>query len=287
MGLDLHAYKFLKYITRDKSVLGSTLTIGRHEDNLLNPYRWINPKTGLREKYCEPILIQEFKSSIVDSVDASNYENATFIQDLNKPLTCEELLIKKYKTILDFGTLEHIFNIPQALNSIANACEIGGKIIHVQVHSDFSGHGFYQFSPELFFSWYSKENGFENVEIFIVPYCNPNLWFRCLKTKNGDRCELSGRRVPHSYILVKANKVKDLENRKCMQSDYLDTWSKSKNKNNNLNYKESLFFKLKKLIPYIIKIKIKSNLYKFKILPWWKSPYLVKEKFKDLILKKV
>ncbi len=284
MGLDINAYNFLKYLTRNNEVLGKTLTIGRHEDHLLNPYRWINPNTGLTEKYCEPILMHEFKASIVHSVDASNYENATFVQDLNKPWTCKELTKQKYLTILDFGTLEHVFNIPQALNSLADSCEVGGKIIHVQLHSDFCGHGFYQFSAELFHSWYSKKNGFEDVEIFIVPYTRPNLWFRCLKPKSGDRCELSGRGVPNSFILVKAIKSKEINNRVCMQSDYLDTWEK--NKIINLKAPSKTFlYRIKELIPYILKSKIKAKLYKFGILLWWKSPYLIKENFKDLLKK--
>jgi len=282
MGLDLHAYNFLKYLTRNNECLGDTLTLGRQEDH----YGWINPENGLKEKYCEKILIKEFDALNVESVDVSNYEKATFVQDLNKIWTCKDLLRKKYRSILDFGTLEHVFNLPQALESIAKSCEIGGQIIHVQLHSDFCGHGFYQFSAELFYSWYSKENGFDDLEIFIAPYCSPNIWYRCLKPERGERCELSGRSVPNSYILVKARKNKEVDNRQCIQSDYSYNWTN--NKEAYLPNRETSFLsKIKQLFPYQLKCQIKSKLYKFRIFPWWRSKYLVKENLNDLLSNKL
>ena len=285
MGLDLHAYNFLKYITKDSYFLGKTLTLGRQEDHLPNRYRLINPETGIPEKFCENTLIKLFNASEVHSLDGSNYENATFVQDLNKPWKSKDLVKQQYSTILDFGTLEHVFNIPQALNSIANSCEIGGRIVHVQVHSDFCGHGLYQFSTDLFFNWYSQENGFEDVEIFIAPFVSPNIWFRCLRPKVGDRCELTGRYVPNSYILVKAKKAKNSDNRDCIQSYYLpESLFESKS---ITKFRKNLFSDLKNLIPISFRIKLKSYLYKYRILSWWKSNYLVREELKDLLRSKI
>ena len=114
----------------------------------------------------------------------------------------------------------------QALDSIANACEIDGQIIHVQNHSDFCGHGFWQFFCRAFFSWYSEENGFKDLEIFIAPNKIQIYGSLFIKPLEGDRCDLTGRKVPQSEILVKAVKFKDVPIRSCQQSDYLYAWSR-------------------------------------------------------------
>ena len=165
-----------------------------------------------------------------------------------------------YDTIIDLGTLEHIFNVPQALESIAKACEIGGQIIHVQTHADFCGHGFWQFSAELFFSWYSKANGFSNVEIFIAPLHELRYWFRCTRPNTGERCELSNKKVPHSYILVRALKEADVNHRCCQQSDYIEKWSKVDDLNDQANQKSAKTFMqtVKDVIPTPIKQNLKS-----------------------------
>ena len=69
-----------------------------------------------------------------------------------------------------------------------------------------------------------------------------------------------------------------------MQSDYIYTWEKNKTQNLRGPVKTFLY-KIKDLIPYIFKSKIKAKLYQFRILLWWKSPYLIRENFKDLLKK--
>ena len=294
MGLDIHAKNFLTYISKSKD-LGSTLTLGRQSDFT----NWINPETGKTEAYCEPILHQLFGATKVQSVDASDYEGATFVQDLNERWNTD-LANKKYASILDFGTLEHVFNVPQALKSIASSCEIGGRIIHVQTHSDFCGHGFWQFSAELFFSWYSESNGFSNVEIFIAPLHNPKSWFRCLRPDAGDRCELTGRNVPVSYILVVAQKERDVPNLSCQQSDYVTAWkssnsSKIKPSAISTKRKQGQFLPNKTFIRLLTKggsllpSNFKRLLYKQydrfnnTFTPWWSSRYIAKENV-DLLI---
>jgi len=290
MGLDGHAQNFLTYITKKKS-LGVTLTLGRQNDHT----NWINPETAMTETYCEPILCQLFGATKVESVDASDYEGATYVQDLNEKWEpSSDLANSKYSSVLDLGTLEHVFNVPQALKSIAASCEIGGRIIHVQTHSDFCGHGFWQFSAELFFSWYSESNGFGNVEIFIAPLGRLDSWFRCLRPDAGQRCELTGSNVPTSYILVVAHKTRDVPNLICQQSDYAAIWDKS----NSSMIKSSEASKpimqtilsprkiLRRLrakvgfhLPSSFKISLVNQCYslKKKITPWWANRYLVKE----------
>ena len=47
----------------------------------------------------------------IDSIDFSDYENASIIHDLNIDLPNN--LENKYSLVLDWGTLEHFFNFLQ------------------------------------------------------------------------------------------------------------------------------------------------------------------------------
>jgi hypothetical protein len=80
------------------------------------------------------------------------HEKATHVVDMNKPLAIEE----RYDTVIDAGTIEHIYNAPQALANVSAMCAHQGQILHIGPANIFCGHGFWQFSPELFFSLYSE-----------------------------------------------------------------------------------------------------------------------------------
>ena len=58
---------------------------------------------------------------------------------------------KKFDFILDGGTIEHIFNCPQVLDNIIYLLEIEGILCSITCNNNFSGHGFYQFSPDFFY----------------------------------------------------------------------------------------------------------------------------------------
>lgn len=224
MGLDLPAYKFLSYCSRGNP-LGSTLTLGRQSVHL-KPDQLLAAGSSLPHlqwgEFCEGLLISDFSASQVHSVDASGFEGASYIHDLNQPLEISDDQ-ELYDTLIDMGTLEHVFNVPIALQSMANFCKIGGQIIHIQVHNDFSGHGFWQFSPELFFSLYSPQNGFRGTEIFLHTFCD-QAWFKCLRPRLGKRLELTGRNVPTSYIAVRTFKNAAVTKQSVLQSDYLTAW---------------------------------------------------------------
>ena len=63
----------------------------------------------------------------IASIDASDYENASFIHDLNLPLP--EQMKNKYSAAIDFGTLEHVFNYPQALKNAMESVATGGHFL--------------------------------------------------------------------------------------------------------------------------------------------------------------
>jgi len=74
----------------------------------------------------------------------------------------------KYDFVLDLGTIEHIFNVPQVCENIINLLNVGGIFLSVNVNNNFSGHGLYQFSPEFYLSAFSKKYGMEVQELYIA-----------------------------------------------------------------------------------------------------------------------
>lgn len=226
MGLDFHSLVFLASAVRRRP-LGRTATIGRLQYFAQNDTTILKslidaPFEKLKDDdYCEPVFRDLFGASLVDSFDASDYEGATFVHDFNKPI--EEY--EQYDAVLDFGTLEHIFDIAQALSNVMSLCRVGGRILHCLPADNWNGHGFWQFSPELFFSFYSEARGFANTEIFLAEYRDRRVFYRVRSApSDGGRLPILSRSP--TYILVRTTRVGTGE-AGVQQSDYAHTWSRS------------------------------------------------------------
>jgi len=117
-----------------------------------------------RGTYAEQFL-NALGASAVDSMDASDYENATIIHDLNLPVSNEHKA--KYSLVIDGGSLEHIFNFPMAIKNCMEMIQVDGHYISITPTNNFLGHGFYQFSPELYYRIFNAANGFEIVKMYF------------------------------------------------------------------------------------------------------------------------
>lgn len=103
----------------------------------------------------------------VHSCDASDYEGATFISDLNEPVAAH--MHDRYDVIIDGGTAEHIFHFPNVLKNIHNMLKVGGRVIHFSPSSNHVDHGFYMFSPTLFHDYYTANN-YRIETLYIIEY---------------------------------------------------------------------------------------------------------------------
>ncbi len=92
--------------------------------------------------------------TIVDVVEAGDVDR---IVDLNEPLDAEYR--EAFDLVLDPGTVEHCFNIGQAIRNAATSVAADGFVLHANPMSMFN-HGFYNLNPTLFYDFYSQ-NGFE------------------------------------------------------------------------------------------------------------------------------
>jgi hypothetical protein len=161
----------------------------------------------------------------IDAMDISGYEGATVIHDLNAPLSDE--YAGKFSLVFDGGTLEHVFNCPVALESYMRLPHVGGHLILALPSNNEMGHGFYQFSPELFFRTLSTENGYAIRGLFIAPMFMERPWLMVRDpAEMHRRVGYNGWRMP-TYVLVIAERLADVRPfaRPPQQSDYAAEWA--------------------------------------------------------------
>jgi hypothetical protein len=94
-------------------------------------------------------------------LDVGPFPGVTIVHDLNDPVPAA--LHGRFASIFDFGTLEHIFEVPTCLRSITRMLAIGGTVVHHTPANNYFNHGFYQVSATLFSDYY-RANGFERCE---------------------------------------------------------------------------------------------------------------------------
>jgi hypothetical protein len=221
MGIDFHGLNFLFYSQKKFNDFGRVITLGRQRLHLDIK---VKKKLGIQDfNYLDQVSNLLFGTKVIDSMDYSDYQGANIIHDLNLPIG--ENLTEKYDTLIDLGTLEHVFNVVQALDNCDRLIKVGGKIIHVLPANNFNGHGFYQFSPELFFTYYSIQNGYQT-EIFLAKLDNTRYWFKLSKPSNGNRLEVN--KTGPMYVMVVAKKKSNVELKKKQQSDYEFIWKGNK-----------------------------------------------------------
>lgn len=100
-----------------------------------------------------------------EDLDFSDVEGPALVHDLNDPVPPP--WHGRAGLLLDGGTCEHIFDLRAVLGNLVSLLAVGGTIFHISPLSGWINHGFYQFSPCLFFDFY-QANAFDDFEAYIV-----------------------------------------------------------------------------------------------------------------------
>lgn len=249
-----------------------TLMIGRqhlyasHQDinNSIQKYK-TNEKeikeVRFIDEYSEP-LFEILGAEKIDSIDYSSYENATIVHDLNLPVPGQ--LKNKYSAVIDGGTLEHVFNFPAAIKNCMNVLKTGGHYIGISPANNQMGHGFYQFSPELYFRVFSEENGFKIKKMLInTSLGSETSWYEVADPKTVNSRVMLVNNFPVSLMII-SEKIaeKEVFETTPQQLDYTNTWNAHRSiVENKIQGNESkVKFWYRKLIPKRIKI-ILRNIY--------------------------
>ena len=131
--------------------------------------------------------------------------------------------------MIDGGTLEHVFNFPMAIKNCMQMLDVGGHFFSHTMANNFMGHGFYQFSPELFYRVFSPENGFcvRRIVVFEQRVGRPR-WYEAADPNDiGERVELINDRP--TYLIVHAERIADVPIFAAppQQADYSAHWSRN------------------------------------------------------------
>jgi len=104
----------------------------------------------------------------VVSMDVDDFEDCDVLFDLNAPEVPPEHR-GTYDMVLDAGTLEHVFHLPNAFRNLVAFTRTEGRIVHLSPSSNHIDHGFHMFSPTLFWDYYSA-NGLEMPRFDLFRY---------------------------------------------------------------------------------------------------------------------
>ncbi|HEY5298464.1 MAG TPA: hypothetical protein VIK59_11125 [Verrucomicrobiae bacterium] len=238
MGLNVHDIKFLLWAKKKGVDFTKVVTIGRQKLYLdVNAMQSVLSTFGMNESKnkLEAILSDQkgfaepfFKllgTTEADSIDASSYEGASHVLDMNQPI--KENLKGKFSVVIDGGSLEHVFNFPVAIRNCMEMIQPSGHFIGIVPCNNFMGHGFYQFSPELFFRIFTEQNGFQMEKMVLYETSPMARWYEVSDPqKIGKRAEVRTRRNTLLIILARKVAVKPLFETVPQQSDYSAIWQK-------------------------------------------------------------
>ena len=236
MGLNRRAIAFLSASRTLGVSFEQTLTIGRQnlwadERRIVAAFKesgFVITSSEAREiavggaGYAE-LLLRRLGATRIDSLDASDYEGSTITHDLNEPFPGH--LRRRYSVVLDAGSLEHVFNFPEALRGCLSAVRVGGHFIAITPANNFFGHGFYQFSPELYHRVLSRANGFRVSCVLVRAERRLARWYAVTDpAAHGRRITLSGGFPSLLYVVGRRIDDGDALDVFPQQSDYAASW---------------------------------------------------------------
>lgn len=283
MGISDRLTKTLAEFLKDKGITGKVLTYGvqgvegQYADliKILKDKEYaykklpeneiiLDDKTQFGNSIHQDVLFKSLGFEKVESLDYYSNEEAKHVLDLNQLIP--ENLHNEYDMVFDGGTLEHCFDVKTVLTNTVKFLKIGGYVIHANPISGWINHGFYQFSPTLYYDFYSI-NGFIDLEMKILIDDNYYIDYR-------------GQRLPYDFLgdrailIFIAKKDKEMEEiLNPIQSEYVQKFGNGSNiaKNNiktkfNFNYLKKIFlFKnilknIKMLLRYFVALNKIQNI---------------------------
>lgn len=244
MGMDVNVLRLLCEARNQGASFQRTLTLGR-QTGYVEPAecqdlaRFVGASLGDSSRLrCrrgqfldESDLLQTLLGvETLAAMDYSDFEGASIQHDLNLPVP--EGLHNAYDAVIDGGTLEHVFHFPNAIANCMRMVRPGGRFFSVTMANNLCGHGFYQFSFELFFRVFDAANGFELEHVLALEYpypgCElvprPRIYVVQDPAKVRSRVGLSNRKPV--VLFAQARKVEDIVpfRQHPYQSDYVVRW---------------------------------------------------------------
>jgi hypothetical protein len=234
MGIDIRTATVLSAAKSLGADFTRSAMIGRlslFEDKAFSEIYALHGATPPPASEYSELFLKALGAARVHSFDASKYEGATHVHDFNLPIPKD--LREQYSLVIDGGTLEHVFNAPQAFRNCMELLEVGGFFVSSGPCNNQMGHGFWQFSPELAYRIFSPANGFETLGVFIQEAdqiwwkeANGPFYFVRDPAEVGQRVTLRNSRTTFLHVIARRTAVKPIFEPIPQQSDYSAAWER-------------------------------------------------------------
>lgn len=239
MGVDCTLFQQLVDLSTRFRPSGRSLMLGRQAFKIEPPfaksYEKALRRAGIEEKrfhflqedgYAET-LFRNLGLGEMETMDYAPYEGPVIQQDLNEPVPAK--LHGKFDFIFDGGTIEHVFNVPQALENVFKMLKPGGRFVSANGMNGWVGHGMYQFSPELVWTFWKRKcqcvvhicAGIHKIPGTAKPLNFPDA------AETGRRLRLKGM-IPEGrvYLYYEIEKTSEkIRAGSALQSDYQVKWA--------------------------------------------------------------
>ncbi|MCX5805039.1 MAG: class I SAM-dependent methyltransferase [Proteobacteria bacterium] len=240
MGIARAVIKLLMREGKRENYFGNLLTMGRQDvyATSRNLKKWASEMDfqlkrdidiSMKGLITDNDLFLSLGFESIGSMDYNDYEQCTIIHDLNKDVPNE--LHNKYDLILDSGTSEHIFNFPKVLENYNKMLKVGGRIIHGLPSSNHVDHGFYMFSPTVFYDYYlaNKWDVIESVFFKYYRQHDTKLW-KIYKYTPGclDDFSFGGLKGMYGIFFIFRKTINSTFNAAVQQGSYIKTWENAK-----------------------------------------------------------
>jgi SAM-dependent methyltransferase len=246
MALTYHDVRELLAARHAGASFDRTLTIGRQalslhrsEVRALCSENGLDPRsTWARQGFGAPadaFFAEALGTTELVALDVSRYEGAALLHDLNEPIPAD--WEEGFDAVVDGGSLEHVFDVRTALSNVMRLARVGGRVFVSTPGSNLLGHGFYQFSPELFYRAFGDASGFRVHGVKLVEAAYPGIDLVPARAaysvvdadQVGERVGLVSRRP--AMVLAHAEKLRHVPDPLAVapqQSDYTRRWAASR-----------------------------------------------------------
>lgn len=236
MGISVNNLRFLLYAKSFGVDFTKTALIGRQVLNtsfeefshiIRNEFKHdVDSKTLeaiYNERYADE-LFRYLGANEVHSFDYSDYEGATYIHNFNENIP--ENFFAQYTAVIEGGTLEHIFNFPIAIKNCMQMIKVGGHYLGMSPANNNMGHGFYQFSPELYFRVFSQRNGFHIEHIILLEGKETKKWLKVTDPYDVKR-RVQIKNSMKTSLQILSTRLTDCHifSTPPLQSDYVPRWN--------------------------------------------------------------
>lgn len=255
LGIKTSSARLLAKLEREgESDLRTVCMLGRQElcltkrqiKSLCKDYRDVLKSDFQQEIFSENFL-KALGAEKIHSLDASDFEGADIICDLNRPIY--EEYKNRFTCIIDGGTTEHVFSFDQAMENVIDMLEVGGYYIGMIPSNNWNGHGLYQLSPTLYMQLFCEKNGMKLRHLYLCNAFRSRILREIQKLDITKRTELNG--VSPTELYIVAQKVKDRSGTLVLQQgDYEEKWSGN-------NHENTFVKKLKEILPWEVQCVLK------------------------------